>query len=829
MQIMNSFKNIYVRFIFASLKVIFVLLPGIAFSQPKAGSLLLTPFNEYSHPLGPTGKIYKQEELNNVRGASKFWVVYADREDVQTFKEAEEKTPFKKLNYMDAFYVSSTQNNGQMLQIVKFDPDPDAVDYDTKKLKNGFDPEKSYYGWVPAKYMMLWSSSLVDKSTKFIIKALTVHKPEALDNPSFYAEKNKVKLYNTPDLLPASRNDNVSTLFNFYYIYKEDEEKNSFLIGKNSEIDNPKDAGHEILGWVSKNVIQVWNKRLCLETNSDRQAINERSRKGIYPAVFRTKEEAENFEKGTPVDTNKVMKYFGVDYPFLNYTKRLPILAQDDKRPDIVQTAFITGIYNERNQEIASVDEHDDKEKQFNIKSHDARNVNLIFVLGGSANVKGYYSSISEGIKNASEKLHKAYQDNQFKYGCVVYNKSDDKKCNQDVLSQELSNNVGDVMDFITRNESKKVSCGDSKSPYYALHAGLKKACFLLSDHAKETNVLIVIGDIGSSDEESKAMDKDVIAKIHAFECGLLVYHVNNPGNSKPHDNFYRQIVRIAKTANEEINKNYKSLATQMPQLEQKPSGNAWSIYEFDPQTSALFGRLKFAIKQQLDPADISDDVNRTVMRVNESIDNKIANVEDYITGAGEKVKNINPSMALFLKGMGYDLNDPKFLAQLSGNSFQFCIPGYLSIRTDSAKNDIFNYNVFVTAAEYFNIKKLMDDVVSISNNSSGDLREKLKILFRETVKEYLGGIESNAMIDKMTPDSIMYFVTGIHTKSEIFKKYTIKSFDSPKTFTQNDMIKLTDVIREKRDMLRNIEVDQVHKFEMDRHIFYWIPDEYLP
>jgi hypothetical protein len=186
--------------------------------------------------------------------------------------------------------------------------------------------------------------------------------------------------------------------------------------------------------------------------------------------------------------------------------------------------------------------------------------------------------------------------------------------------------------------------------------------------------------------------------------------------------------------------------------------------------------------------------------------------------------------MALFLKDMGYNLNDDKFLAQISGDNFQFCIPGFINVRRDGIQSDIFRYNIFVTGGEYFQIKKLMDDIVSTFNNGGTDLREKLSIIYRETIKQYLGGFESDKVIDKMSPDSIMYFVMGIHTRSEIFKKYKIKDFANVKTFPNSELKKLVDIIRDRREKLVSIETDNTyHKFEMDKQIFYWIPDDYLP
>ncbi len=810
--------------------ILLILLPYMAVAQPKVGTPIKSKYQQYTHPLGPTGTVYKPYEMTQLVNAARFWVVYADRDNITTYQTPEGKVPAKKIKFMDAFYVTDVTMNGTYVQIVKYDND--IVDYNTRKLNSKFDVTKSYYGWVPSSNLLMWDASLIDRETKFIIKALTVHKPEALVNPTQYAEKNQVKLYNMPDLSASSKSENVIQLFNFYYIYKMDTAKNSYLIGKNFEIDDPKEAPRKILGWVSSNVIQLWSKRLCFETNSEKAAIRERSAKSVYPCIFRTKEEAAAYNKGLPIDTGKVLKYFGVDYPFRSYTKRLPILSQSDKDTNLFQTAFITSIYNDRNEEVSSIDEHNESEKNFNSQSHYVRNVNLIFVLGGSPNVKAYYSEISEGIRSAADKLQKSYSSsNSFKYGCVVYNHSDDKKCNQEVMAQELTSDVDKVNYFIESYSNKKTFCSGSTSPYYALHSGLNKACYLLADHAKETNILVIIGDAGSSIEDAKLLEKDLISKIESLKCGLLVYQVTNPG-SDPFDYFYRQIKRIATTSNEEINNKYisKLIKSNIPKLEQLPSGNAWTIFEFDPATSALFGRFKFAASKNLDPADISDDLNRTVLKVNENINLLIENTQDYITGAGEKVRSINPSMALFLKDMGYDLNDPGFISQLNGDNFQFCIPGYLSLHRTGLDNDIFRYNVFVTGEEYFSIKKLMDDIVSTFNNGGTDLRVKLADIYRETVKQYLGGIESDKIIDKMSPDSIMYYVTGIHTRSEIFKKYKIKDFANPKTFSNNELKGLVDIIRDKREKLVSIETDNAyHKFEMDKKIYYWIPDDYLP
>jgi hypothetical protein len=806
----------WIIFFIASITAI----PLFSFSQaPRVGTSLMSRFREYVHPYGPTGDVLPTGSLKAITTSLKPWIIYGDRDNVDSYQTPEAKLVIKKIKFMDPFWVTSVSNDGKYLQIVKCNDE--IIDVATKKLNEKYDQSRDYYGWVPCTNMLLWEASLIDKDTKFIIKALTVHQPEALNNPSQYAEDHKVKLYTSPDL--SSRSDNVIKLFNFYYIFKEDE--NSYLIGKDYEIDDPGDAPHVVLGWVPKKIIQLWKKRLCLETNYDKAAIAELSNDSVHPCIFRKKEEAINFENALSADQDNALKYYEIGQRFKSTNKRLPILEQDKNDSNLVQTAFITPIFNSKNETIESVEKHNEDEKNFNTQSHEARKINLVFLLGGSENVKSYYANLSEGIKSATEKMRGS--SNSFRFGCVIYN---NKKCNNDVIPLNLTSDVDELTRFISLNSGGANSCSSAKPEYCALLPGIQKACFLLAGHEKETNIFIIIGDAGSKSDEQKSLATEVTKQVANLKCGWLVYQVVNPGTD-PFNNFVYQIKGISENANKSINDHFlsKSFGTLNPTFQKRSSGNnSWSVYEFDKNTCALYGRFEFATEKNLDPAVVSETIKRMVVAENENIDRLIDQMQDLVSGAGEKLKNISPAMAMFLKDMNYDLNDPKFLAQINGDNFQFCIKGWLSTRRTGIKNDLFSYIVFVTAQEYQLIKKLMDDIVSSANNDNTDLREKLTQVYTETLKQYLGGAESGKVIDNMKMDEVMAYVTGIHTHSELFKKYKIK--DIKNKLTPADLTNLVELIRKKRDLLRKIEADtEYRRMDMDKRTYYWIPDDYLP
>jgi hypothetical protein len=135
---------------------------------------------------------------------------------------------------------------------------------------------------------------------------------------------------------------------------------------------------------------------------------------------------------------------------------------------------------------------------------------------------------------------------------------------------------------------------------------------------------------------------------------------------------------------------------------------------------------------------------------------------------------------------------------------------------------------VFVTSEEFEHMKKLMNDIVSTSYNDATDTRKNLENIYIETIKQYLGASESDKMIKNMKLDEIMQYVTGIPTRSVLFKKYRLKDIESK--LTSADLKEMISIIRDKKEKLRSIESDSNYRrFDMDKRTFYWIPDDYLP
>jgi hypothetical protein len=253
------------------------------------------------------------------------------------------------MKFMEAFYVA--EETEKHVHIYKYDP---------TVIKNprtrAFSASAVDYGWAPKANMLLWDNSLVHPVTKFTIKALMVNKPESLRNPEKYVSQKKLRLFNSPALASAVENDNDVRLFQFLFVFKEDKTSNSILIGK---VDNfpPNSPTTYILGWLSKDMVQIWEQRLAIEPNWEEKAVEERLRHNIKASVFDTEGSARALGTGSSISSDQVLwnkDLYKERYP-PNW-KRLPVL--NTLSDNLVRTGIVTDIFDKNGEVVIKSDDY---------------------------------------------------------------------------------------------------------------------------------------------------------------------------------------------------------------------------------------------------------------------------------------------------------------------------------------------------------------------------------------------------------------------------------------------------------------------------------------
>ncbi len=221
------------------------------------------------------------------------WIVCSDRSNNKTYRDEQGKVENDKvMDYMQRFYVSEEKSNFLHLYLYE-----DNIKVGGSKL--ALKSTAKDYGWAPKDKLLLWLRSMVNVGDRTAKKALPVLKDNTLGNASDKYVKNGLALiFSDPGL--TQENNNAIKIFQFLFVYKEDTVNNSLLIGKSYE-SNFFRIQNDVLGWISKEIVQNWDNRICIEPNWDHDAVEERKLNNIKSSVFANKRDAISWVKSNGV------------------------------------------------------------------------------------------------------------------------------------------------------------------------------------------------------------------------------------------------------------------------------------------------------------------------------------------------------------------------------------------------------------------------------------------------------------------------------------------------------------------------------------------------
>jgi hypothetical protein len=344
---------------------------------------------------------------------------------------------------MDMFFV--TDESDRYLHLYKY--------ADNLAVGNQLTSAAEDFGWVEKTKLLLWWRCIVNEK-QLGQKALPIITINTLNKDlANYIKSGSgtLKLYSDPGL--SRINDNSMTMFQFLFIYKE--EGGSILLGKGYQ-SNYQTIQRDILGWVSKDIVQRWADRVCLEPNSDEDAAAERKSANIKASLFGNKSDALSWKNGGTPDA----VWFDDQYSnHLNaYTKRFPILSNDN---GLVNTGTVTDIIDKSGDPIVKKRRHDSLDQELNRKLTNIRTVNVVFVIDAGSGLKEYVSSVATAIQRiADDQANRMAQSNNgdnnndnYRYGAVVYRDFMDGSCgasDNSIAKYDLtSNNVPGLVGWL--------------------------------------------------------------------------------------------------------------------------------------------------------------------------------------------------------------------------------------------------------------------------------------------------------------------------------------------------------------------------------------------
>jgi len=758
-------------------------------AQPKRAKVIQIPM-EFIKPIG--GNTNGVKGKLSATGPKNDWVVHSDRDNNLTYVSSNSDNKNKTMNFMENFYVIGETDT--RVELIKYDPT--VVSASASRKVNMKKAE--YYGWAEKSKLLLWNNSLVNKQTDFTIKALVGH--SITDMVKGISTEKQLTLYNSPTIEANTENDNDVRLFEFLYVFKE--ENNKYLIGISNELSRSIGSQEVIKGWISEKNAQIWSQRLCIEPNDEQSAATERRKQNIKASLFNNYQGALAFKTGTTAKYEKVL--WDKDKYELGYPaswKRIPVIS---KLEGVYKTGVITDVYSKNNRKVLTAEEHARLEAQYNAVRDKKQNINMVFVIDGTQSNHSFFVPIINSIENSINLLKNS--DKKYKIGTVIYGKS-----GQGIVdSHPLTSKHSSVIQSLKNYRGKKDIAQDNDEPT-DLYEGIRKATRTLNP--KQTNIIILIGDAGSSVITGNA---HIIQRMKDTECGLICFQTRNVKGQagRIYNEFFIQTKELILQS---------SIRSGIRPTLYEDSGNTFRLRY--PIESLLPGSLTYSDKGgAMSQEELEEEIRTMLASFEKQHDRLLQDLdcEIYI----DCKPGINEAILEYIFKEIPDI-DPATLRKIGEMDHQLFVEAYAPMVVDGLEHPLFKHVIFLTRQEFNELEEALNKVVYIGNTPS-ELRKEIINAYKQILIGYYG-TEVKQEIANKTPAEIMEIVIGLPTTSELLGKYTIAELGDHRKVNDEEIRDIFFYIDKKLQDLRNIIGNPAYFFRSRDQTYYWVPQEVLP
>ncbi len=457
----------------------------------------------------PTAKtnVYDDEKSTSLP-----WVVFSDRDENYTYTAPGGTLVMKKIKFMEPFYVSDSKNG--YLKLIRYQQGT----VQGRKLINKKAAQS--YGWISRDKVLLWQSAFVSPQTGHPAKAIAIISGKGpLTMPQVYYDKtDSLYVYSSPEM--QQRKCKVA-LHNALYIFKKSADGRTLLVGSEGQL-LADSAARSVYGWVPADAVHSWGDRLYIGSAKN-SFDSDDSAAAVINQNFRLTSTGGPSSGGFSFD------------PLLDHDqvllRSIPVVSSSSKdyRSGNLQLGIANDVYDKSNNQIINIKGgHISYKEYLNIRKN-IRKINVVYVVDGGSAMRNYAAGLTSTIQSF-EKIFAPYTlNNNIRYGGVVYRSA--TNCDDGgVQSQPLGTDYRRLVRFLDKQASVTTACNaapNSQPVYNGIHTALS----LLSNRPDETNLVVVIGSTGDSNDSDYSLNElsTEVARANARILAVQVYSDYNP------------------------------------------------------------------------------------------------------------------------------------------------------------------------------------------------------------------------------------------------------------------------------------------------------------
>ncbi len=780
------------------------------------------------------------------------WIVISTQNSIDSYQNPGGKVKFKKINFLEAFYV--IKEKGDYLRLVKYDPSIINDNVFASRVKK---PKKAqYYGWVHKSELLMTRQSVTDLATGYKNKAVVVIRDSVpVIQHELFIQDDSIWTFKDEDL--TIRYKKVPFHEILYVLKKSTDGKSTFVANKTVLL--PDSITSDVLGWVSSSLVKEIGQRLYVKNSPFL------SDSSYYPSLFTWKGVldtaliTEELHNGI---TDFSQRNIAFRYsPILSYTKQ-------DSNDVCFKTGLPIQIIDNTESFVFNVNGNKIPYRRFKELECNLRKLNLLFVFEGKEQALKNYS----GVLNILQNLQPSFEDKedifQYRFGAVTAypRKSTHVNGYPEIEAIGLTDSYQEMIDFLSVRADSIQNYRPLPSRY--TWSGVRKAMGMIEEQSRpdETNVMIIIGESGYSEW----VDSVLVRRIANANCRILGYQMHSE-TSNEGNNFVLQIDNLiehcAKVTS--ITKREKIVYANQVKAFNRYREHEKNVYSLDfPDRSMTQGWIVFPEKDYNMPLNLlGSSIGTMLMEV--KYDNDL--IINSLNSAFSTVENGYRYCPLWRNYNQIDsvwLSDSRFTKGFTTLLPAWYLPSQ-PIRVSHEEERALKYNLLVSEEELDEIKKFYRQLVRYEPDYKykGYKKKKRKACNcpdDELVVETLEvEVDSVGIPEYLSTRKIRNHLTRIFLrelkackvckiKRNTMKGYTLSEAQQKiMGHPSKDVMMNTIVIRDlkRRKYLSDSELDEliqyykgrkekferglmnfsIPKFESNGQIYYWIDRELLP
>jgi len=404
---------------------------------------------------------------------------------------------------------------------IPFDPpSPPSLDFLQQVIVTGVDGEwlqvktpnsnGQPIGWVKSAYLML-SPFALKTSGGVGRKALVV--PNLELQSSAEQQESRTQLYNHPNVSSRDvQKGRRAKLFRVLYVFKETD--SAMLLGVTPTIEDGS-AGSVILGWMPKQYLTEWNRRVAYGPVYGEFA---EASVGEKIPFFLNQAGLSAYETSCQ-GPNGGIKLEVLDNPTIPLTPAFPDVGEGMRRTIENKRRELLAIVGSSTTVVGIGGIIEMKRKLQELKDK-IKNVNLLFVVDATASMGRYFPEIARSITSINEWSTEWGAAVDMRIGFGIYRDYPD-------CPNECWDNLGEIRSYDSSMASaiQNIECkSKGTNRPEAVYQGILENLSSWFPNPQETNIVVLIGDEGNHISDEKFNEAEVREELERINASLYAF-----------------------------------------------------------------------------------------------------------------------------------------------------------------------------------------------------------------------------------------------------------------------------------------------------------------